>query len=159
MTSFNDIRRNMTCRYCINLGFTAVNKLKIKKKKNEFSEHDCSSKAFIRALVVSLCRTCLVDTNIDDVLFKKRKPILSKYVTTEALELDTLNAVQSIDHRTKHLTGFIRKIFDILYDEDIIRENVFYKWKDETREEGHAISVLSLKSFFDWLSESDEAPK
>ena len=46
-------------------------------------------------------------------------------------------------------------IFDLLYDEDIINEAVFHKWKQEVKEEGHAISVLSLKAFFEWLSEVD----
>ena len=53
------------------------------------------------------------------------------------------------------LLGFIRIIFDLFYDEDIIREEVFWKWKSEDKEEGHGISVLSLKTFFDWLSETD----
>jgi len=43
----------------------------------------------------------------------------------------------------------------MFYDEDIIRESVFWTWKKEAREEGHAISARSLKSFFDWLSEPD----
>lgn len=43
----------------------------------------------------------------------------------------------------------------MLYDEDIIREDVFHKWKQDVREEGHAISVLALKGFYEWLSEAD----
>jgi hypothetical protein len=34
-------------------------------------------------------------------------------------------------------------------------EKVFYKWKDNERDEGHALSVLSLKSFYEWLSEPE----
>ena len=51
--------------------------------------------------------------------------------------------------------AFIRVLFDMFYDEDIISEGVFWKWQKEAREEGHAISTLSLKGFFDWLSEPD----
>jgi hypothetical protein len=36
-------------------------------------------------------------------------------------------------------------------------EEVFYKWKDNERDEGHAISALSLKSFYEWLSEPEPA--
>ncbi|RNA30881.1 eukaryotic translation initiation factor 4 gamma 1, partial [Brachionus plicatilis] len=50
---------------------------------------------------------------------------------------------------------YIRVIFDLLYDEDLIREEVYFKWKNEDKEEGHAISVLSLKQFFEWLSDPD----
>ena len=49
----------------------------------------------------------------------------------------------------------IRVLFDLLYDEDIIREDVFFKWKSEVREDGHAISALSLKGFFEWLNEAE----
>lgn len=43
----------------------------------------------------------------------------------------------------------------MLYDEDIIREDVFWKWKTEVREDGHAISARSLKGFYDWLNVAD----
>jgi hypothetical protein len=46
----------------------------------------------------------------------------------------------------------------MFYDEDIISESVFWTWKKEAREEGHALSALSLKSFFDWLSEPEADP-
>ena len=82
---------------------------------------------------------------------------MTKFVTTEELQLESLYAVQSLDHRTQHLPNFIRLIFDLLYDEDIINEGVFHKWKKEVREEGHTISVLSLKAFFEWLTDFDLA--
>ncbi len=43
----------------------------------------------------------------------------------------------------------------MLYDEDIISEDAFRTWQGLDREEGHAISVLSLKAFFDWLDEAE----
>ena len=43
----------------------------------------------------------------------------------------------------------------MLYDEDIISKGVFWKWKNNIKEEGHGISALSLKGFYDWLSEPD----
>jgi hypothetical protein len=53
------------------------------------------------------------------------------------------------------IIGFIRVIFDMLYDGDIISEDVFRLWQNTDREEGHAISVLSLKAFFEWLEETE----
>ena len=52
----------------------------------------------------------------------------------------------------------IRIIFDSLYDEDIISEEAFRSWQVTEREEGHRISALSLKGFFDWIDEA-EAPE
>jgi hypothetical protein len=51
--------------------------------------------------------------------------------------------------------GFIRVLFDLFYDEDIIREDMFWKWKELDKEEGHAVSVLALKGFFEWLQETE----
>ena len=43
----------------------------------------------------------------------------------------------------------------MLYDEDIISETVFWRWKSDVREESHAISLISLKTFFEWLAEAE----
>ena len=43
----------------------------------------------------------------------------------------------------------------MLYDEDIISEHAFCLWQTTDREEGHRISVLSLKAFFEWLDEAE----
>jgi hypothetical protein len=53
------------------------------------------------------------------------------------------------------ILGFIRVIFNMLYDEDIISEDVFRLWQTTDREEGHTLSVLSLKAFFEWLDEAE----
>merc|ERR1712127_206146 len=115
------------------------------KIENEFSDNDCNSKSFIRAVVTAVCRSCLDSTNkLDTNLFKQRIPVLTKFINrNEEFELECLFAVQALDHKMQHQPGFIRNLFDILYDEDIIIENVFWKWKKEVREEGHAISALS----------------
>lgn len=135
-----------------------TNEVIFDKIEAEFGEIDCQSKAFIRALVTAVCRSCL-DSNInklDPQLFKSRTAILTKYINrNEEFELEALFAIQALDHKMQHQPAFIRLLFDIFYDEDIISENVFWKWEKEGREEGHAISVLSLKSFFEWLSEPD----
>lgn len=125
--------------------------------ESEFSDSDCTSKAFIRAIVTAVCRSCLDSNNkLDSNLFKKRGPILTKFINrNDDFELESLFAVQALDHKMQHQPVFIRVLFDMLYDEDIISEGIFWQWKKEAREEGHAISVLSLKVFFDWLSEGD----
>lgn len=74
--------------------------------KNEFSEHDCSSKPFVCALVIALCRSCLVESKLNAELFKKRTPIITKYTKDEDFELEALFAVQALDHRMKHLPGY-----------------------------------------------------
>jgi len=93
---------------------------------------------------------------VDSQLFKKRSPILTKFINhNEEYELEALYAVQALDHKMQHQPGFILVLFDMLFDEDIISESIFWQWMKEPREEGHAISALSLKIFFEWLSETD----
>lgn len=74
----------------------------------EFGEVDCHSKAFVRALVISVCNSCLVEKKIDAELFKKRGSILNKYIAKkEDLELEALFAIQILDHRMKHQPGIV----------------------------------------------------
>ncbi len=124
--------------------------------EDEFTDNECESKAFVRALIVSFCKSCYSESKIDHDLLQRRTPILSKYISkNEELELEALFAVQALDFRMKHQPGFIRLIFDFLYDEDIVREDVFWQWKENVREEGHQICAFSLKGFYEWLSEAD----
>ncbi len=71
------------------------------------------------------------------------------------LELEALYAVQALDHKMQHQPGFILFLFDILFNEDIISEAVFWQWMKEPREAGHNISAFSLKVFFERLSETN----
>ncbi|CAF0929985.1 unnamed protein product [Brachionus calyciflorus] len=132
------------------------NKVIFDKIEKEYSPSECSSKPFIRALVIAVCNSCYNQNKFDADLFKKRVPILNKYIAKkEDLELESLFAIQTLDNRLKHQPGYMRIIFDLMYDEDIVREDVFLTWRTEDREEGHGICVLSLKAFFDWLTDAD----
>ena len=54
----------------------------------------------------AVCRSCLIDAKIDQELFKKRGPILSKYIErNDELELESLFAVQALDHKLQHQSG------------------------------------------------------
>ena len=55
---------------------------------------------------MAVCRVCMLDGKIDPNLFKKRSPILTKYIARkEELELESLFAVQALDHKTQHQPG------------------------------------------------------
>ncbi len=69
------------------------------------------SKMFLRALITSLCRSCL-DLNrkkFDINIFLKRFTILKKFVGNDPVhEIEVLKAVQALDHKLKHMPGFIK---------------------------------------------------
>jgi hypothetical protein len=70
------------------------------------------SKLFIRALVISVCNSCLIDNKIDAELFKKRGSILNKFIAKkEDSELEALFSIQALDHRMKHQPGLLHLFF------------------------------------------------
>lgn len=75
----------------------ADNKVILDEINSEFSHDDCSSKPFIRALVISVCK-------IDQ--FYEKKPILEKYIGQDKdLQYEALLAVQALDDRLKNQPG------------------------------------------------------
>lgn len=49
--------------------------------------------------------------------------------------------------------------FDTLYDEDVIKEEAFYKWessKDPAEQTGKGVALKSVTAFFTWLREAEE---
>lgn len=53
----------------------------------------------------------------------------------------------------------LRMFFDALYDEDIIKEDTFYKWegsKDPAEQTGKGVALKSVTFFFIWLREAEE---
>lgn len=49
--------------------------------------------------------------------------------------------------------------FDTLYDEDVIKEEAFYKWessKDPAEQQGKGVALKSVTAFFTWLREAED---
>lgn len=53
----------------------------------------------------------------------------------------------------------LRMFFDALYDEDVIKEEAFYKWessKDLSEQQGKGVALKSVTAFFTWLREAED---
>lgn len=53
----------------------------------------------------------------------------------------------------------LRMFFDTLYDEDMIKEEAFYKWessKDPAEQQGKGVALKSVTAFFTWLREAED---
>ena len=53
----------------------------------------------------------------------------------------------------------LRMFFDTLYDEDVIKEEAFYKWessKDPAEIQGKGVALKSVTAFFTWLREAED---
>ena len=56
------------------------------------------------------------------------------------------------------LADVLKVLFDVLYDEDVISEQTFFKWEtsdDPAESEGKGVALLSVHSFFTWLRDAD----
>ena len=56
-------------------------------------------------------------------------------------------------------SDLLQMFFHALYDEDVIKEEAFEKWrssKDPAKQQGKGVALMSVTAFFTWLQ---EAPK
>lgn len=56
-------------------------------------------------------------------------------------------------------SDLLRMFFDALYDEDVIKEEAFYKWessKDLSEQQGKGVALKSVTAFFTWLREAED---
>lgn len=57
------------------------------------------------------------------------------------------------------VADLLRMFFDTLYDEDVIKEEAFYKWessKDPAEQLGKGVALKSVTAFFTWLREAED---
>lgn len=65
--------------------------------------------------------------------------------------------VNTLSHLSR--SDLLRMFFDTLYDEDVIKEEAFYKWessKDPAEQLGKGVALKSVTAFFTWLREAED---
>uniref|UniRef100_A0A672J8R8 Eukaryotic translation initiation factor 4 gamma, 1a n=1 Tax=Salarias fasciatus TaxID=181472 RepID=A0A672J8R8_SALFA len=129
-------------------------------------EEETASNQFVRALMTSVCQSAIICTNpykVDAQQIKKRASLLQKYLSDEQKELQALYALQALMVHMEQPANLLRMFFDALYDEDVIKEEAFYKWessKDSAEQTGKGVALKSVTAFFSWLREpEDESDK
>ncbi|XP_074860763.1 eukaryotic translation initiation factor 4 gamma 1 isoform X4 [Carettochelys insculpta] len=126
------------------------------------SEQQVSSNVFVRALMTSVCHSAIVFENpfrVDTGVIKNRAKLLQKYVSEEQKELQALYALQALVVKLDQPPNLLRMFFDALYDEDVIKEEAFYKWessKDPAEQQGKGVALKSVTAFFTWLREAED---
>lgn len=125
-------------------------------------EQQTSSNMFIRALMTAVCQSAIISENphkVDSEQFKKRAKVLQKYLKDEQKELQALYALQALMVQMEQPANLLRMFFDSLYDEDVIKEEAFYKWessKDPAEQQGKGVALKSVTAFFTWLREAED---
>ncbi|KAM6389623.1 eukaryotic translation initiation factor 4 gamma 1 isoform 7-T8 [Pluvialis apricaria] len=126
------------------------------------SEQQVSSNTFIRALMTSVCHSAIVFENpyrVDALVIRNQAKLLQKYLRDEQKELQALYALQALVVKLDQPPNLLRMFFDALYDEDVIKEEAFYKWessKDPAEQQGKGVALKSVTAFFTWLREAED---
>ncbi|XP_043074566.1 eukaryotic translation initiation factor 4 gamma 1a isoform X3 [Puntigrus tetrazona] len=124
-------------------------------------EQMMSSNQFVRALMTSVCQSAIICENpykVDVEQITQRAKLLQKYLSDETKELQALYALQALMVQMEQPANLLRMFFDTLYDEDVIKEEAFYKWessKDPAEQLGKGVALKSVTAFFTWLREAE----
>ncbi|XP_075892976.1 eukaryotic translation initiation factor 4 gamma 1-like isoform X3 [Nelusetta ayraudi] len=125
-------------------------------------EQQSSSNMFVRAMMTCICQSAVICENpfkVDGEKIKTRAKLLQKYLKDEQKELQALYALQALMVQMEQPANLLRMFFDTLYDEDVIKEEAFYKWessKDPAEQLGKGVALKSVTAFFTWLREAED---
>ncbi|XP_058265223.1 eukaryotic translation initiation factor 4 gamma 3 isoform X4 [Hemibagrus wyckioides] len=127
-------------------------------------ESEMSSAPFLRALMTAVCKAAVKwessNCRVDTAIIQKRLPVLHKYLNSDTeRQLQALYALQALIVKLDQPPNLLRMFFDVLYDEDVISEDAFYKWessKDPAEQQGKGVALKSVTAFFTWLREAEE---
>uniref|UniRef100_A0A665VAA1 Eukaryotic translation initiation factor 4 gamma 1-like n=1 Tax=Echeneis naucrates TaxID=173247 RepID=A0A665VAA1_ECHNA len=120
-------------------------------------EQQVASNQLIRALMTSVCQSAIICKY--DSACRQRAKLLHKYLCDEQKELQALYALQALMVHMEQPANLLRMFFDALYDEDVIKDEAFYKWessKDPAEQTGKGVALKSVTAFFTWLREPEE---
>ncbi|XP_018430534.1 PREDICTED: eukaryotic translation initiation factor 4 gamma 1 [Nanorana parkeri] len=126
------------------------------------SDQQLASNAFVRTLMSNVCHSAIIFENpyrVDVAVIHIRAKLLQKYLNSEAKELQALYALQALVVKLDQPPNLLRMFFDALYDEDVIKEEPFYKWessKDPAEQQGKGVALKSVTAFFTWLREAED---
>uniref|UniRef100_A0A1B6C3B5 Translation initiation factor eIF2B subunit epsilon n=2 Tax=Clastoptera arizonana TaxID=38151 RepID=A0A1B6C3B5_9HEMI len=83
-------------------------------------------------------------------------PILKNYINNAHAQSHCLSAIEDILESHEHLVPVSPKLIHLLYDKDILCEEVILKWYNSSSEEDSKKLRLQVKPFIQWLLEADE---
>ncbi|XP_051934758.1 eukaryotic translation initiation factor 4 gamma 1-like isoform X2 [Hippocampus zosterae] len=126
-------------------------------------EQQASSNMFVRVLMTCICQSAIICENpykVNDEIINQRAKLLQKFLKDDQKELQALYALQALMVHMEQPANLLRMFFDTLYDEEVIKDDAFYKWescKDPTEQQGKGVALKSVTGFFTWLRQADES--
>lgn len=125
-------------------------------------EQQATSNMLVRVLMTSVCQSSIICDNpykVDTKEMSQRAKLLQRYIKDEQKELQALYALQALMVQMEQPPNLLRMFFDVLYDEDVIKEEGFYRWessKDPAEQQGKGVALKSVTAFFTWLREAED---
>uniref|UniRef100_A0A4W5RKM2 Eukaryotic translation initiation factor 4 gamma, 1a n=1 Tax=Hucho hucho TaxID=62062 RepID=A0A4W5RKM2_9TELE len=125
-------------------------------------EQQTAANQFVRTLMTSICQSAVICENpykVDVEQITQRANLLQRYLSDEKKELQALYALQGLMVHMEQPANLLRMFFDTLYDEDVIKEEAFYRWessKDPAEQTGKGVALKSVTAFFTWLRDAEE---
>lgn len=94
----------------------------------------------------------------EKLLFRHLGALLQKFLHDKPdLQLTALYTLQDFCFENNFPKGLMGRLFSYLYDEDIVDEEIFFKWKVDINENypGKSKALLQVKTWLTWLQEAD----
>ncbi|CAF4094524.1 unnamed protein product [Rotaria sordida] len=123
-----------------------------------------SDPKYIRNIILSYLHSCVIDSNpksiigFDQYNARDKAPIIQNILAAdEEKQIEALYTTQQFVIELKHPHGMVLKLFDTFYDEECVKEEVFWNWlrRPNPAKKNDQIQLIeSTKKFFIWLSQS-----
>jgi len=122
----------------------------------KLGEDAVKESAFIRALMTAAVSVAVTGESTTAIYeseeLKRHFKLLQHFLNEDPnYEKQALFGLQHFVDSLQHPPGILQQIFDTLYDGDIISEQAFRAWNEET---DGGVAKLSVVNFFKWLDEA-----
>jgi len=126
--------------------------------------HKTSDDRFTSALFRAIIQGCIIapqdvrETTLDEPQLVSCAPVLQKFLGGDAEhELQALIVLQELMEKLEHPPNLLLKIFQCLYDNNVISHDGFLQWERcESSGSGKAVAVKSVVRFLTWLRENED---
>ncbi|XP_056906369.1 eukaryotic translation initiation factor 4 gamma 3-like [Takifugu flavidus] len=100
----------------------------------------------------AVCQSVIVDCGVytlNTYELLERVSLLKRYITDDQKQLVALNVLQQLVVHIDQPDGLLRMFFDVLWDEEVIQDEAFFKFKSST------VNLISVSNFFTMLQEAN----
>lgn len=96
-------------------------------------------------------------SDLENELLKKYQQVLQAILKDKHMQLATLYSVQSFYHGHDFPKGALLRWFHMLYDMNIVDDDVFFIWKEEINDEypGKGQALFQVNTWLNWLAEAE----